>query len=112
MTPTTTFAVPWSNSNANYQDGGVSGWTKTPGSHTTVPANTIATMPRYNIERIKDYKIETHNGNANAIANIKVALDNNNAVLVAPAIQHCPVFIVGIGIIISYDKHCMSTTLQ
>jgi C1A family cysteine protease len=67
---TTTFAVPWSNTNANWQDASST-------FSTSVQANTIATTPHYNINKINDLKIETHKGQANAIANIKSAIDNN-----------------------------------
>jgi protocatechuate 3,4-dioxygenase beta subunit len=70
------FAIPWSNTNANWQDGGTSNT-----GPTTVLAGSITTMPRYNINSISDSKISTQGvGQANAIANIKDAIDHNKAV--------------------------------
>jgi C1A family cysteine protease len=67
---TTTFAIPWSNTNANWQDGSST-------ISTSVPANTISTTPHYTINKINDLKIETHSGQDKAITNIKSAIDNN-----------------------------------
>ncbi|CAD7774595.1 Repeat domain in Vibrio, Colwellia, Bradyrhizobium and Shewanella [Candidatus Methanoperedenaceae archaeon GB37] len=72
----TTYAIPWANTNAEWQDGGTScGWS------TTVPAATISTTPNYPITKIQEYAIETQGvGQATAIANIKSVLESDNAV--------------------------------
>jgi len=70
----TTFAIPWNNTNASWQDGGG-------GTSTTVPADSISTTPHYTITRIEDTTITTQGvGNATAIANIKSVLTNDSAV--------------------------------
>jgi len=71
-------AIPWSNTNASWQDGG-----QTCGSeNTTVPAGNIATTPNYPIKSIQQQTISTTGGlgQAAAIANIKNVLDQNKAI--------------------------------
>ena len=74
----TMIAVPWSNTNAQWQDGGTS---CTSGS-TTRDCATIGTTPSYGITSIGMYRIPTRGdvSQAEAIANIKAALNNNQAV--------------------------------
>ncbi len=70
------FMIPWSNTNANWQDGGTSG-----NGPTTVPAATITTTPRYNIKSMSALKIATQGvGQATAITNIKNAINSNKAI--------------------------------
>jgi len=72
----TTFAVPWNNANASWQDGSIrcSG-------NTTVSAASVATMPHYTTTRIEARTITTHNiGQTAAIDNIKSVLVNDSAV--------------------------------
>ena len=70
----TTFAIPWNNTNASWQDGGG-------GTSTTVPADSISTTPHYTIVRIEETTIPTQEvENATAIANIKSVLASDNAI--------------------------------
>ena len=70
------FAVPWSNTSANWQDGGTSC-----GGSTTVSGGTIGTTPQYGITYIDEVRITTQGvTQATAIANIKSALNNDQAV--------------------------------
>ncbi|MDP8248014.1 MAG: PQQ-binding-like beta-propeller repeat protein [Candidatus Tritonobacter lacicola] len=65
-------AVPWSNTNADWQDGDASCDTS---------CASIATSPYYHIDTIVEETIETHGvGQATAINNIKNVLDQNKAV--------------------------------
>jgi hypothetical protein len=73
------FAVPWSNTRANWQDGGTS--CAGGAGRTTVAANTIGDTPRYCVDSIDDQKIITQGvGQATAVANIKAVLDNNRGI--------------------------------
>ena len=72
----TTIAVPWSNTDANWQDGGTGC-----GGSTTVTCGDIATTPNYGITSIGMYRIPTQGETqADAIANIKAALNGDQAV--------------------------------
>jgi hypothetical protein len=82
---TTTFAIPWDNTNANWQDANTCCHHPTncpaPWDETTVPATSISTTPHYDITSIAASTITTHAvGQAAAIANIKDVLDNDNAI--------------------------------
>jgi len=69
-------AIPWSNTNANWQDGNVSC-----GGDTNVPPETISTVPRYPIGSIIDKSIPTHGvGKEIAISTIKNIIDQNKAI--------------------------------
>jgi len=70
-------AIPWSNTNASWQDGG-----RTCGSgSTSVPAVNISTTPNYPITSITDQTISTQGiVQSTAIANIKDVLNQNKAV--------------------------------
>ncbi|ACL16355.1 NosD domain-containing protein [Methanosphaerula palustris] len=75
---TTGIAVPWSNLNAEYQDGTT--WSGTE-QRSYEPAFAISTEPHYQIYQIKAQRIETrHIGNEQAISNIKAVLDQNRAI--------------------------------
>ena len=70
------FAIPWSNANAAWQDGDT---LCTNG--TTVPGASISTTPNYGITHIEDLRIPTQEvTQADAIANIKAVLNNDQAV--------------------------------
>lgn len=70
------FVIPWSNTNAHWQDGGQSC-----GGSTTVPWGSISTTPRYDIVKCDDLIITTTGvPSATAIANIKAILNSNKAV--------------------------------
>ena len=70
------FIIPWSNTNAHWQDGG-----RTCSAGTGVPCNTISTVPRYGIKKCVAESIETHGiSTEDAIANIKAVLHQNRAV--------------------------------
>jgi PKD repeat protein len=74
-------AVPWSNANANFQDG-------TPYSDSSkragVAAADIQTVPNYSITSITEQKVLTMGvGNSTAIANIKGTLDSGKALYLA-----------------------------
>ena len=72
----TTFAVPWNNTNASWQD-----WNIGCTDSTNVPADSISTTPHYTITRIEERTITTQRvGNAIAIENIKSVLASDNAV--------------------------------
>jgi len=74
---TTGLAIPWSNTNASFQDGGR---TCDNGS-SLVSCSSIATSPNYGITSISDQVIETLNQDqATAIANIKAVLNQNKAI--------------------------------
>ncbi len=69
-------AIPWSNTNADWQDDGQG----CPGS-TTVPAGTISTTPYYAISSITAQTIPTKGvGEATAIANIQNILNQDKAI--------------------------------
>lgn len=79
---TTAFAIPWDNTNAEWQDGGTCcdecDWCLPPDDETTVPSADISTTPRYNITHIDAVTITTQSvGQPAAIANIKSVLNNN-----------------------------------
>jgi len=77
----TGMAVPWSNPNADYRDGG---WWCAENGRSLVPAYAIATNPHYRIASIEAERIVTrHVGREQAIANIKAVLDHDRAVWVA-----------------------------
>jgi len=66
------YTIPWSNTNANWQNGD---------GNCNVPCSSIATSPNYGIGSIVAETIETHGvGQAQAIANIKNVLNKNKAV--------------------------------
>lgn len=66
------YAIPWSNTNANWQDGD---------GNCNVSCGSIATSPRYGIVSIQEQTIETFGvGRATAIANIKNVLNQGRAV--------------------------------
>ena len=66
------YAIPWSNTNANWQDGD---------GNCNVSCGSIATSPRYGIVSIQEQTIETQGvGKATAIANIKNVLNQGRAV--------------------------------
>jgi hypothetical protein len=68
--------IPWSNTNANYQDGG-----RACGSSTSVPAASIGTSFYYPISTIATQTITTQGiDQATAIANIENVLNQNKAV--------------------------------
>ncbi|MFC1892905.1 C1 family peptidase [Chloroflexota bacterium] len=69
-------AIPWSNTNASWQDGGQSC-----GESTTVPAGSISTTTNYPIDSIQHQVITTHGvTQATAIANIKSVLNQDKGV--------------------------------
>ncbi len=75
--------IPWSNTNAHWQDGSQ----LCEAESTNVPADSISTIPNYNIASITNQTIPTHNDldesvetQAEAIANIKSVLDQNKAI--------------------------------
>ena len=69
------YIIPWSNTNASWQNGDGS---------CNVPCGSIATSPGYDIDSIEAQTIETHGaGQAQAIANIKNVLNQNKAVWLA-----------------------------
>jgi hypothetical protein len=70
------YAIPWSNANAHWQDGG-----KGCGECTNVPASDISTNPNYPLASIKATTIPTRGtGKENAISNIKNVLHQGKAV--------------------------------
>ena len=82
-------AIPWSNANAQWQDGAMCCGDSCTGHHfcdtshaqTSVSANTISTNPNYPIASIEAEEIATHGaGKDAAIANIKNVLSQNKAV--------------------------------
>ena len=69
---TTGKAIPWSNTNAHWQDGDGS---------CDIPCENISTTPNYKISSIERMTIETHDvGQSTAISNIKNVLNQNKAV--------------------------------
>ena len=69
-------AIPWSNTNASYQDSN-----QTCESGTSVAANTISTNPNYPISSIIYQRIPTHNiEQSAAINNIKNIINQNRAI--------------------------------
>ena len=69
--------VPWSNTNASYQDGSRTCATGTP----AVSCGSVAISPSYGVDFIETQTIPTHGvGQATAIANIKNVLNQNKAV--------------------------------
>jgi len=71
------FAVPWSNQNADWQDGDTGCGT----GISSVTPGSIVTTPHYDITSIEAYTIPTQIGYDNmAISNIKYALENGHAV--------------------------------
>lgn len=65
-------AIPWTNTNANWQDGD---------GKCNVPCGSIATWPNYGIDSIVTETLATHGvGQTQAIANIKNVLHQNKAV--------------------------------
>jgi len=74
---TTKKSIPWSNTNAQWQDGD----TSCQDAATNVPANTISMDPHYNIASIDAVSIPTQGvGKETAIANIKNVLSQGKAV--------------------------------
>jgi len=74
-------AVPWSNTNASYQD--AQSWC-VEHSSAWVPAASIATTPHYDILSITEERILTRGvGSAQARANIKAVLEGDRAVYLA-----------------------------
>ncbi len=75
---TSGMAVPWSNPNAQYQDGVQ--WCVDNG-RSLVPAYAIGTEPHYQLRSIEAQRIPTrHVGQAEAIARIKAVLDDDRGV--------------------------------
>jgi len=74
---TTKKAIPWSNTNASFQD-----YNRTcEDGHSLVSCSSISTSPNYPIKSITPLKITTHRvSQAEAINNIKNVLHNNKAV--------------------------------
>jgi hypothetical protein len=68
--------VPWDNTNAAFADGGRS----CASGGSLVACGDIATTPDYPLTTISDVSIETHTGQATAIANIKNILNQDRAV--------------------------------
>jgi len=67
-------AIPWSNTNAYYQDGDA------PSDHTNVPAEAISTTPHYPITHIESQLVPTWGvGEDPAITNIKTVLHQGKA---------------------------------
>lgn len=85
------FAVPWApNTNANFQDGircchnaDPSNLCLPPNDSTAVPFATITTTPNYALTNVQQQTITTMGSTtqAQAIANIKAVVDNNEAVI-------------------------------
>lgn len=74
---TTKKAIPWSNTNADWQDGDMCCQSAT----TNVPASSISMNPHYNLASIDAVSIPTQGiGKENAIANIKNVLNQGKAV--------------------------------
>ena len=72
----TGIAIPWSNTNAQWQD-----YSRQCGGSTSVPAGTISTTPYYSVSSIQTVTIPTQTvSQATAIANIKNVLDQDKAV--------------------------------
>jgi hypothetical protein len=70
------FAIPWSNTNAIYADGH-----QTSSEGTSVPWQTISTVPNYTITQCTMESIGTHGvGQSVAISNIKNVIDQGRAV--------------------------------
>jgi hypothetical protein len=71
------FAIPWSNTNAYWQDGN-----QAPEEGTSVPGYTISTSPNYPLSRCTAKTIETRSvGQTQAINNIKNILHQDKAVV-------------------------------
>jgi len=74
-------AVPWSNPNVDYRDGGL--WCGENG-RSLVPAYAIGTDPSYRLASIESERVVTrHVGREQAIANLKAVLDRDRAVWLA-----------------------------
>jgi C1A family cysteine protease len=72
-------AIPWSNTNASWEDGGQRCSSGT--GSTTVPCGSIATSPKYTISHMQETSITTHGvSQATAIQNIKNVLHQGKAV--------------------------------
>ena len=69
-------AVPWDNTNASFADGG----TNCAAGGSAVPCANISITPHYPINTILQVSIDTHSGQATAIANIKNILNQNRGV--------------------------------
>ena len=70
------FVIPWSNTNAHWQDK-----YKTCADGTSVPCHTISTSPSYQLSHCTEETIETHDvGQTQDIANVKNVLHQNKAV--------------------------------
>jgi len=73
------FAVPWSNTNAFFQDG--SSQCQTGNESSSVSCNSISTNPNYPITSIQPVTVSTTGvGQSTAIANIKNVLNQNKAI--------------------------------
>ncbi|ACL18013.1 C1 family peptidase [Methanosphaerula palustris] len=71
-------AVPWSNYNANFQDGQL--WSLK-NMQTWIPAASIQTTPHYDISSITGQKVQTRGvSQVTAITNIKAVLDQNRGI--------------------------------
>jgi hypothetical protein len=68
--------IPWDNTDAFFDDAGK----LCRHGSSDVACASISTTPNYPIDSIQDVTIETHTGQANAIANIKNILNQNKAV--------------------------------
>ena len=78
----TGYAIPWSNTNASFQDGYSSYSCPWASGSTTVPCTNISTTPNYPIVSISPTTINTTDylSDATPIANIKAVLNSNKAV--------------------------------
>ena len=81
------YAIPWSNTNGDFQDGGTccgdSPACVAPYDRTSVPAGTIGTEPRYGISFITAETVLTHGDDVSdeqAIQNIRSILDSSRGV--------------------------------
>ncbi len=73
-------AIPWSNTNAHWQDGN----RRCADGSTNIPGGSISTTPDYPINTIQEQTLPTYGvGDATAIANIKNVLHQNKAVCFA-----------------------------
>jgi hypothetical protein len=68
--------IPWDNANAAFADGG----RRCADGASGVACGSIVTVPSHPIVSISDVRIETHDGQANAIADIKNILNQDRAV--------------------------------
>ena len=75
------FAVPWSNTNAFFQDSSSSSQCQTGNESSSISCNSISTNPNYPITSIQPVTVSTIGvGQSTAIANIKNILNQNKAI--------------------------------